>query len=62
MGREAVTAKGVFWVLPDLEERARRDAAVRPAVNGIEEIDPLRKSRAVNAAYAGAAVVGAGVT
>jgi hypothetical protein len=57
MGREAVTAKGRFWVLRDLHERAGRCAAIHPAVEGIEQIDPLWTPRTVRAADAGAAVV-----
>jgi len=57
-GTRGRDGKGRFRVLRDLDERARRDAAVRPVVDSFEEIDPLWKGRAVNAADAGAAVVG----
>src|SRR5262249_49546384 len=59
-GTRGRDGKGRFPVLRDLDERARRDAAVRPVVDGIEEIDPWWKRRAVSAADAGAAVIGAG--
>ena len=44
----------------DLDERAGRDAAIHPAVDGIEEIDALGKRRAVHTAYAGTTMVRTG--